>query len=62
MQVVDRVGGGDSFAAALIAKLLGGDALADALEFAVAASALKLTVPGDFSRASAAQVAELLHL
>ncbi len=62
VQVVDRVGGGDSFAAALIAKLLGGDAPADALEFAVAASALKLTVPGDFSRASAAQVAELLHL
>ncbi len=62
VHVVDRVGGGDSFAAALIARLLSGDAPADALEFAVAASALKLTVPGDFSRASAAQVAELLQL
>src|SRR5207253_2980578 len=36
VEVVDRVGGGDSFAAALIARLLGGDASAQALEFAVA--------------------------
>src|SRR3989449_7274962 len=48
VEVVDRVGGGDSFAAGLIARLLGGDPPAGALEFAVAASALKLTVPGDF--------------
>jgi 2-dehydro-3-deoxygluconokinase len=61
VQVVDRVGGGDSFAAALIARLLGGDPLADALEFAVAASALKLTVAGDFSRASVEEVEELLR-
>ena len=61
VQVVDRVGGGDSFAAALIARLLGGDAPAGALEFAVAASALKLTVPGDFSRASVREVEELLR-
>ena len=54
--VVDRVGGGDCFAAALIARLLAGAPPADALEFAVAASALKLTVPGDFSRASVADV------
>jgi 2-dehydro-3-deoxygluconokinase len=61
VQVVDRVGGGDSFAAALVARLLGGDPLAEALEFAVAASALKLTVPGDFSRASVADVEQLLR-
>jgi len=61
VQVVDRVGGGDSFAAALIARLLAGDRPAAALEFAVAASALKLTVPGDFSRASVAEVEELLR-
>ena len=54
--VVDRVGGGDCFAAALIARLLAGAPPDDALEFAVAASALKLTVPGDFSRASVADV------
>jgi len=60
VEVVDRVGGGDSFAAALIARLLDGDAPAEALEFAVMASALKLTVPGDFSRASVSEVVELL--
>jgi len=56
VSVVDRVGGGDCFAAALIARLLGGARPPEALEFAVAASALKLTVPGDFSRASVAEV------
>jgi 2-dehydro-3-deoxygluconokinase len=61
VDVVDRVGGGDSFAAGLIARLIGGDAPAGALEFAVAASALKLTVPGDFSRASVREVEELLR-
>jgi 2-dehydro-3-deoxygluconokinase len=61
VQVVDRVGGGDSFAAALIAKLLAGDGGQGALEFAVTASALKLTVPGDFSRASLGEVEELLR-
>jgi len=60
VEVVDRVGGGDSFAAALIARLLGGDPAAGALEFAVAASALKLTVPGDFSRATVQEVEALL--
>ena len=61
VEVVDRVGGGDSFAAALIARLLGGDPPADALEFAVAASALKLTVPGDFSRATVREVEAVLR-
>jgi 2-dehydro-3-deoxygluconokinase len=56
VHVVDRVGGGDSFAAALIAQLLAGEAPARALEFAVTASALKLTVPGDFSRASVREI------
>jgi 2-dehydro-3-deoxygluconokinase len=61
VQVVDRVGGGDSFAAALIARLLSRDEPIDALEFAVTASALKLTVPGDFSRATVGEVVELLR-
>lgn len=56
VDVVDRVGGGDCFAAGLIARLLGGAAPADALEFAVRASALKITQPGDFSRLSVADV------
>jgi 2-dehydro-3-deoxygluconokinase len=61
VEVVDRVGGGDSFAAGLIARLVSGDAPPKALEFAVAASALKLTVPGDFSRASVRDVEALLR-
>jgi 2-dehydro-3-deoxygluconokinase len=60
VRVVDRVGGGDSFAAGLLFKLLSGDPAAEALEFATAASALKLTIPGDFNRVSAAEVQRLL--
>ena len=61
VQVVDRVGGGDSFAAGLIAALLGKDKPAAALEFAIAAGALKLAVPGDFGRATAEDVRQLVH-
>ena len=56
VRVVDRVGGGDSFAAALIHALQNGREPAAALEFATAASALKLTIPGDFNRVSADEV------
>lgn len=59
-EVVDRVGGGDSFAAALIHALLGQKPLSDALEFATAASALKLTIAGDFNRVSTSEVERLL--
>jgi len=61
VQVVDRVGGGDSFAAGLIAALLGAQTPAAALDFAVAAGALKLAVPGDFGRATAEDVERLVH-
>ncbi|HEV8304021.1 MAG TPA: sugar kinase [Gemmatimonadales bacterium] len=61
VRVVDRVGGGDSFAAGLIAALLGGQAPPAALEFAVAAGALKLAVPGDFGRATSADIERLVH-
>ena len=61
IQVVDRVGGGDSFAAGLIAALLDEQTPAAALEFAVAAGALKLAVPGDFGRATAADVERLVR-
>ena len=47
--IVDRVGGGDSFAGGLICGLLDGKDMKAALEFAVAASALKHTIPGDFN-------------
>lgn len=61
VNVVDRVGGGDSFAAGLLHSICGGEAPASALEFATAASALKLTIPGDFNRVSADEVNRLLH-
>ena len=52
MRLVDRIGGGDSFAAGLIHGLLSGRDGDAALRFAVAASALKQTIPGDFNRVS----------
>ena len=61
VRVVDRVGGGDAFAAALIHALQDGREPAAALEFATAAGALKLTIPGDFNRVCAAEVDRLLE-
>jgi 2-dehydro-3-deoxygluconokinase len=58
--IVDRVGGGDSFAAGLIYGLTYLKNDRDALEFAVAASALKHSIPGDFSRFTAAEVKALV--
>ncbi|MBQ6660924.1 MAG: sugar kinase [Lachnospiraceae bacterium] len=60
LHIVDRVGGGDSFAAGLICGLLDGRSGAVALEFAVAASALKHTIPGDFNHVSRAEVETLM--
>jgi 2-dehydro-3-deoxygluconokinase len=56
VRLVDRIGGGDSFAGGLIYGLATGRANDAALRFAVAASALKQTIPGDFNRVSAAEV------
>jgi 2-dehydro-3-deoxygluconokinase len=56
VRLVDRIGGGDSFAAGLIYALVTGRAHEDALKFAVAASALKQTIPGDFNRVSVGEV------
>jgi 2-dehydro-3-deoxygluconokinase len=61
VHVVDRVGGGDSFAAALIFARLTGRPSANAIAFATAASALKLTIPGDFNRVSVDEVDRLLQ-
>lgn len=58
--VIDRIGGGDSFAAGLIFGLASGRLAGDALRFAVAASALKHTIPGDFNRVTAADVDRLV--
>ncbi len=59
VRLVDRIGGGDSFAAGLIYGLVTGRTPQDALRFAVAASALKQTIPGDFNRVSVAEVDRL---
>jgi 2-dehydro-3-deoxygluconokinase len=59
VRLVDRVGGGDSFAAGLIHGLLTKPNAEDALNFAVAASALKQTIPGDANLTSAAEVEKL---
>jgi 2-dehydro-3-deoxygluconokinase len=56
VRLVDRIGGGDSFAAGLIFGMITGRAHDAALQFAVAASALKQTIPGDFNRVSIAEV------
>ena len=57
--IVDRVGGGDSFAGGFICGLLDGKNFKDALEFGVAASALKHTIPGDFNLVTRADVDSL---
>lgn len=59
IDIVDRVGGGDSFAAGLIYGLSTGMADADALEYAVAASCLKHTIEGDFNLVSRDEVLAL---
>lgn len=57
--IIDRVGGGDSFSGGLIHGLLTMDNIEQALEFAVAASALKQTVPGDFNLVTEDEVRSL---
>ena len=58
--IVDRVGGGDSFGGGLIYGLLHYNDEKTALEFAVAASCLKHTIPGDYNRMTAAEVESLM--
>ena len=57
--IIDRVGSGDSFAAGLIYGLLTGSSDQQALDFAVAASALKHTIPGDFNLVTLDEVQRL---
>ncbi|MBR4910885.1 MAG: sugar kinase [Clostridia bacterium] len=59
LHIVDRVGGGDSFGAGLIYSLLMGKSGRDAIEFAVAASALKHSIEGDFNRVGVKEVEKL---
>src|SRR5574344_1860637 len=57
--IIDRVGGGDSFSGGMIHGLLTKETQDEALEFAVAASALKHTINCDFKVVSAAEVESL---
>ena len=59
IQIVDRVGGGDSFASGLIYALLTKNNTRQALEFAVAASCLNQTIPGDFNLVSLEEIEKL---
>ncbi|MCR4956718.1 MAG: sugar kinase [Lachnospiraceae bacterium] len=58
--IVDRVGGGDSFAGGLIYGLNNYENKQDALEFAVAASCLKHSINGDFNRVDVGDVEKLM--
>ncbi len=60
VRIVDRVGAGDSFAAGIIHGLLAYKDPQQAIEFAVAASALKHTIPGDFNHVSVKEVEALM--
>ena len=57
--IIDRVGGGDSFSGGIIHGLLTKATQGEALEFAVAASALKHTINGDFNLVSVEEVEAL---
>ncbi|MGE5495963.1 MAG: PfkB family carbohydrate kinase [Burkholderiales bacterium] len=60
IKIVDRVGGGDSFSAALIYSLYNGYGAQDAIEFATAASCLKQTIEHDFNILSVQEVQALV--
>lgn len=59
LHIVDRVGGGDSFGAGLIYSFMNGYSPQESIEFAVAASALKHSIEGDFNRVSVGEVQKL---
>ncbi|MFO7531056.1 MAG: PfkB family carbohydrate kinase [Candidatus Limnocylindrales bacterium] len=59
LDIVDRVGGGDAFAGGLIQGLVTGKSAPEVLDFAIAASCLKHSIPGDFNRVSIAEVEKL---
>ena len=59
LHIIDRVGGGDSFGGGLIYALLSGKDTQSAIEFAVAASALKHSIEGDYNRVGVSEVEKL---
>ncbi|MGB7961445.1 MAG: sugar kinase [Propionicimonas sp.] len=59
LEILDRVGGGDSFASGLVYGLLTGQSLARSVELGAAHGALAMTTPGDTSMVTAAEVLKL---
>ena len=59
LHIIDRVGGGDSFGGGLICALMNGKTTQQAVEFAVAASALKHSIEGDYNMVTVAEVEKL---
>jgi len=59
LEIMDRVGGGDSFASGLIFGLLDGQPLQTAVEYGAAHGALAMTTPGDTTMATKAEVLKL---
>lgn len=60
LEILDRVGGGDSFASGLVYGLLSGKEAAEALNYGIAHGALAMTTPGDTSMASLKEVENIL--
>ena len=60
IEIVDRVGGGDSFAAGLIYSILKGKSLQETAEFGAAASCLKQSIPGDFNHVTIEEINNLV--
>ena len=61
IQIVDRVGGGDSFTAGIIYGLSLGKDVNYTVEFATAASCLKHTIEGDYNRSTVADIENLIN-
>lgn len=61
INIVDRVGGGDSFSAGIIYGLCMNMNIEQVLEFAVAASCLKHTIEGDYNRVTVDEVMDLVE-
>ncbi|MCW5952762.1 MAG: sugar kinase [Propionibacteriaceae bacterium] len=59
LEILDRVGGGDSFASGLIYGLLAGEDLQTAVEYGAAHGALAMTTPGDTTMATRAEILKL---
>ncbi len=59
--IVDRIGGGDAFAGGALHKIAGGASAQEIIDFAVATSAIKHTIPGDFNITTEAEVNAILE-